>query len=79
MHKKFQNRKPPDETSGNSANGVHRVAVERVLRKGDRARIKHRIKIIEDTLQTWSTFFRWPALEQSLRDDVERLRKALNE
>lgn len=79
MHKKFRNRKSPAETSGNSANGVHWVAVERVLREGDKARIKHRIKIIEDTLQTWSTFFRWPALEQSLRADIERLRKALNE
>lgn len=79
MHKQFKKRKPPAETSGNSANGVHLAVIERVLRSGNPTLIKNRIKIIEDQMKTWSTFFRWPALEASIRADIERLRKALNE
>lgn len=73
-------RKPSAECTGNTgAQGASLIAVERALRSGNPSLIKIRIKIIEDQLKTWSTFFRWPALEQSLRADIERLRKALNE
>jgi hypothetical protein len=65
--------------------GVHQIAIstEAVTRllsgNPTRLALKHRLQAIEVVIQQSRDFFPWPALQQSLEVDAQRVRDALDQ